>query len=79
MRPEVNGIIPSSYHTKHIKTRHSFIKEKIEEGEVEVQHCPTQLMWTDILNRPEQSMKYYQDKSAQMNVPIAYNEEVKHK
>lgn len=29
-----------------------FIKDKIEKGEIEVIHQPTQKMWSDILTKP---------------------------
>ena len=41
MRLAVNESMSSSKLTKHIKARYYFIKDKIEEGEVEVQYCPT--------------------------------------
>eukprot|EP00957_Ditylum_brightwellii_P026115 1974560-Ditylum_brightwellii.AAC.1 len=35
-------------HTKHIKNRYFMIKDKIGQGEVIIQYCPTDDMWTDI-------------------------------
>ena len=40
MRLAVNGSLSSSKRTKHIKARYYFIKDKIEEGEVDVRYCP---------------------------------------
>ena len=48
---ETNGKFSSSKRTKHIKTRFFFIKDKIASGELEVQHCPTGIMWADVLFR----------------------------
>jgi hypothetical protein len=42
----VNGTFLSSKRTKHIKARYFFIKDKIEEGKVEIRYCPTKKMWS---------------------------------
>ena len=52
----VNGTLSSSKRTKHIKARYFFIKDKIEEGEVEIRYCPTEKMWSDVLNKPKQGV-----------------------
>ena len=64
---------------KHIKARYFFIKDKIEDVGLEVQCCPTQNMWTDILNKPEQGMKFRKDRAALMNVTVDYDDEIKRK
>ena len=33
-------------------------------------------MWTDILNNPEQGMKFRKDRSDLMNVPVDYDDKV---
>jgi hypothetical protein len=38
--------------TKHIELHYHFSREKVEEGVVEVQHCPTKLMVADSLTKP---------------------------
>ena len=48
----MNSAFLSSNRTKHIKARYYFIKGKIEEGEVEIRYCPTEKMWSNVLNKP---------------------------
>ncbi len=51
---EKNGKASSSKRTKHIKVRYFYIKDKIDRGEIMVEHCPTNQMWTDINTKPKQ-------------------------
>ena len=53
LRLATDGSMSLSKRTKHIKARYYFIKDKVEEGEVEVQYCPTDKMWSDVLNKPK--------------------------
>ena len=39
----------TSHRTKHISARHFFIKEKIDEGEIEVENTPTLQMLVDMI------------------------------
>eukprot|EP00804_Cyclotella_cryptica_P029403 CCRYP_013361-RC/>CCRYP_013361-RC protein AED:0.41 eAED:0.27 QI:0/-1/0/1/-1/1/1/0/407 len=55
---EKNGRTSSSKRTKHIKIRYFFFKDMIAQKEVEVQHCPTQEMWSDILTKPKQGKDF---------------------
>jgi len=51
---ETNGKASSSKRTKHIKVKYFYIKDKIDQGEITVEHCPTEQMWTDINTKPKQ-------------------------
>ena len=53
MRLEVNGRFSSTKWTKHINARYFFITDCIEQGDLMVQYCPTEIMWVDILNKPK--------------------------
>ena len=79
MRLEVNGAFLSSKRTKHIHARYFFITDRITEGEVEVQYCPTEMMWADVLTKPKQGKPFRQDRSKLMNVPVDYDDEVERK
>ena len=79
MRLETNGALSSSKRTKHIHARYFFIKDKIESGEVEVEYCPTEMMWADVLNKPKQGKGFRLDRSHLMNVPVDYDDEVERK
>ena len=65
----------SSKRTKHIKARYYFIKDKVEEGEVEVQYCPTDKMWSDVLNKPKQGLPFRTDRAMLMNIPVNYDDD----
>jgi hypothetical protein len=79
MRLEINGVRSSSKRTKHIKAKYFFIKDKVDTGEVELQYCPTQQMWSDVLNKPKQGNPYRVDRSHLMNVPVDYDDEQERK
>ena len=79
MRLEVNGSFYSSKKTKHIRDIYFFIKDKIWYGDLEVQYPPTENIWTDILNKPEQRMNFCKDIEALMNIPVDYDDEVERK
>ena len=54
MRLAINGSLSSSSRTKNIKAKYYFVKDKIEEGEIDLGHCPTEIMWSNVLNKPKQ-------------------------
>ena len=74
----VNGTFSSSKRTKHIKTRYFFIKDKIEEGKVEIRYCPTEKMWSDVLNKPKQGGPFRKDRAMLMGVPVEYDDNVEY-
>ena len=42
---KTNGKTSSSMHTKHIKVKYFFIKDKVSQGEITIEHCPSKQMW----------------------------------
>ena len=50
---EINGKFCSSDKTKHIKAKIFFIKEKVNDGDIVINDCPTKVMWADILTKPK--------------------------
>jgi hypothetical protein len=48
----------NSDRTKHIKIRFFFIKQFLDSGEFEIEHCPTDLMLADLLTKPLQGVKF---------------------
>jgi hypothetical protein len=38
--------------TKHIDIRYHFVREKVEDGQVMLQYCPTQDMLADLMTKP---------------------------
>ena len=69
---EQNGRSSSSKRTKHIKSRYFFIQDKIADGDLEVEHCPTERMWADVLNKPKQGKVFREFRAALMNCPVDY-------
>ena len=51
---ERNGKNSCSKRTKHMKVRYFFIQDKIKNGEVSIQYCPTERVWSDMLTKPLQ-------------------------
>ena len=76
MRLAINGSLSSSSRTKHIKAKYYFVRDKIEEGEVDLRHCPTEVMWSDVLNKPKQGAGFKKDRAVLMNVPVEYDDDV---
>jgi len=62
--------------TKHISSRFFFITDKVARGKVDVEYCPVEKMWCDILNKPKQGASHRLNMSHLMNVPIEYNDDV---
>ena len=48
----------TSDRTKHIKIRYFFVKQLLDSGEFEIEHCPTDLMLADLLTKPLQGDKF---------------------
>ena len=67
---ETNSRKSSSKRTKYIKARYFFIKDKVDKNKVEIQYCPTEIMWADILNKPKQGKSFREFRSELMNVPL---------
>ena len=67
---EKNGQISSSGRTKHIKAKYFLVKDKYQKGYIDLQYCPTDVMWADILTKPLQGSKFREMHVIPMNCPI---------
>jgi hypothetical protein len=76
MQLKVNGSFLSSKCTKHIKCRYFFIGNKIEDRDLAVQYCQTEIMWADVLTKPKQSRPFRLNRSHLMTIPINYDNDV---
>jgi hypothetical protein len=65
---ENNGRKSSSKRTKHINMRFYFITDRIRNGELSVQHCPTQDMVADFFTKPLQGKLFFKFRSIIMNL-----------
>ena len=54
--------------TKHINIKYVYIKEKIDDGEIVIQHLPTTEMIADILTKPLQGNLFVRLRSLMMNL-----------
>jgi hypothetical protein len=72
---EKNGKSSSTKRTKHINVRYFFVKDKIEKGEIELEHCPTEVMWADMNTKPRQGRAFIMFRSMLMGIPEDYNDE----
>ena len=69
---EKNGKASSSKRTKHIKVKYFYVKEKVDNGEIEIEHCPTEQMWTDINTKPKQGAVFRAFRGHVMGIPADY-------
>jgi hypothetical protein len=53
---ETNGKASSTKRTKHIKAKYFYIKDKVDNGEVEIKDCPPGQRWKDINTKPKQGL-----------------------
>jgi hypothetical protein len=49
----------SSKRTKHIKVKYYLIKDKVDQKEIAIEHCPTKQMRTDINTKPKQGTVFH--------------------
>ena len=70
-----NGRWSSSKRTRHIKSRYFFIKDKVEQGEVKVEHRPTNEMWSDTLTKPKQGKGMRVDRAMLMGCEENYDDD----
>jgi hypothetical protein len=70
---KINGRASSSKQTKHIKVKYYLIKDKVDQGEITIEHCPTEQMWTDINMKPKQGAVFRAFRRHVMGIPADYN------
>jgi hypothetical protein len=72
---ETNGKFSSSKRTKHIKMKFFFVKDKVDDGEVKIEHLPDEKMWIDMLTKPSQGIRFESDRSELQNMPVHWPDE----
>jgi hypothetical protein len=60
---EKNGRKSSGKNTKHVNIRYFFIKDRVDAGEINIEHCPTALMIADYFTKPLQGnlFRFFRD------------------
>jgi hypothetical protein len=70
-----NGYVSSSKRTKHIKAKYFFVRNYHNASKIDLQYCPTEQMWADVLTKPLQGAKFRLMRAFLMNCPIDYSED----
>jgi hypothetical protein len=73
---EKNRRISSSKQTKHIKAKFFLIKDNYEAGEIDVQYCPTDVMWADVLTKPLQGQQFRDMRAFLQNCSRSYDDNI---
>ena len=63
-----NGRESSGKNSRHINIRFFFIKDRIKNGDLEVNYCPTDDMIADYMTKPLQGAKFYRFRKLIMNL-----------
>jgi hypothetical protein len=69
-----NGRFSNGKKTKHIKTKFFFIKDNVDDGEMQVIDRPTKNMWADVLTKPLQGVAFKKMRAELMNCSVNYKE-----
>ena len=69
-----NGKMSSGKRTKHIKAKFFFIKDRVDDGEIRVADCPTEVMWADIMTKPLQGTAFRVMRAELMNCDVNYED-----
>ena len=72
---EMNGKFSSSKRTKHINNKYFLITDKIAQGDLKLEYCPTEKMWSDGHTKPKQGLAFREDRAMVMNCPVDYFED----
>jgi len=67
---EKNGRSSSSKRTRHMNIWFFFIKDRVAQKEIEVEHCPTESMVADYFTKPLQGQLCYKMRDIIMNIDV---------
>jgi hypothetical protein len=65
---EKNGKASSGKRTRHINIRFFFVADRIDSGELRIEHCPTEDMVADYFTKPLQGALFYKLRDQVMNI-----------
>jgi len=57
---------PTSHRTRHINIRFFFAKDRVDQGEIKIEYCPTQEMMADLFTKPLQGALFVKLRNAMM-------------
>jgi hypothetical protein len=58
IKMERNGKDSTTGRSRHIDIRHFFVKDRVDKREIEIEHCPTELMIADYFTKPLQGKQF---------------------
>ena len=67
-----NGRASAGKRLKHLNVKFFFAHDMIKKGLMEVDYCPTEEMWADVLTKPLQGKAFREMRSKLMNMPVDY-------
>jgi hypothetical protein len=65
---ERNGRASSGRRTRHINIKYFFVSDRIKDGELRVEYCPTDDMWGDFFTKPLQGSKFRRQRAIILNI-----------
>jgi hypothetical protein len=66
---EKNGRASSSRRTRHINIRYFFVSDRVKNGELSIEYCPTDEMIGDFFTKPLQGAKFRKFRQLVLNLP----------
>ena len=72
---EVPSSCDTTVYLSHINNRYFFVTYRAAQGELEIEHCPTEKMWADILTNTLQGKSFRYFQSEIMNSPFGYEDD----
>ena len=58
---------PAGTGSKHINIRYFWIKDRVDSGEVSVEHTPTEVMVANLLTKPVQGKQFLEERQMLTN------------
>jgi hypothetical protein len=60
--------------TKHMQAKLFFIKDEVDDREIQIINCPAENMWADVLTKPLQGVVFKRIRATLMNCSVEYEE-----
>jgi hypothetical protein len=68
---ETNGKASSTKRTRHINIRYFLITDKVKQGDMEIEYCPTDEMLADYFTKPLQGSLFKRHRNAILGISDA--------
>ena len=70
-----NGRMSSSKRTRHINIRYFFVQDRIQAGDLNIEHCPIKEMTADFFTKPLQGAAFYKFRDLILNYKASWLQE----